>query len=104
MNTLSYSGKLKKIYSASEVIEFIENYVAEKGLSYELLEEQCILVDFGIETEGIGFSFQGLELKEQVAKHGVDDEQKFMGIYELLYELRTFFFALNVQDEFAIWD
>ena len=56
MNTLSYSGKLKKIYSASEVIEFIENYVAEKGLSYELLEEQCILVDFGIETEGIGFS------------------------------------------------
>lgn len=104
MNTLSYSGKLKKIYSASEVIEFIKKYVMEKGLSYELLEEQCILVDFGIETEGIGFSFQGLELKEQVAKHAVDDKQKFMGIYELLYELRNFFYALNVQDEFAIWD
>ena len=68
MNTLTYTGKLKKKYTSMQVLDYIKSFVAEKELAFQLLAEESILVDFGIKTDGIAFSFEQQEMGRQCRK------------------------------------
>lgn len=56
MNTLSYAGKLMRKYASAQVIDYIKSFAVEKGLAFQMLTEESILVDFRIDrgTKGTG--------------------------------------------------
>lgn len=103
MNTVHFSGKLKKKYNAADVQNTICAFAKEHGFSVQCPDESKTLVDFGIDSEGFCFSVENGELTKQCIKHEVDDEGKFWCIYELLYQFRSLFSAYEVFDDFGIW-
>lgn len=103
MNTVIFSGKLKKKYRAADVQNEICAFAKEHGIAVECPDETKTLVDFGVDSEGFCFLVENGKLTEQCVKHEVDDAGKFWCIYELLYQLRSLFTAYEVFDDFGIW-
>ncbi len=103
MNTVYFSGKLKKKYKAIDVQNLICTFAKERDIAVQCLDESQTFVDFGIKSEGFCFSVENGWLAEQLIKHEVDDAGKFWRIYELLYEFRSLFTVYKVDDDFGIW-
>lgn len=103
MNTVYFSGKLKKKYSAVDVQIAICTFAKEHGIIVQCPDETKTFVDFGIDSEGFCFLVENGKLKKQYVKHEVDDAEKFWRIYELLYQLRSLFTEYEVHDDFGIW-
>ena len=103
MNTVYFSGKLKKKYNAADVQNTICAFAKEHGFSVQCPDESKTLVDFGIDSEGFCFSVENSKLTKQCIKHEVDDEGKFWCIYELLYQFRSLFTAYEVFDDLGLW-
>lgn len=103
MNSVYFSGKLKKKYKAVDVQNAICTFAGEHGLCVECPDESKTFVDFGIDSEGFCFLVENGKLTEQYVKHEVDDAGKFWRIYELLYQFRSLFTAYEVFDDFGIW-
>lgn len=103
MDTVYYSGILKKKYSAKDVQQAICEFGREHGLLVQCQEESQTTVDFQIKSEGFCFLVEHGELKRQVVKHEVEEGQKYWLIYELLYQLRVFFVRYEVTDDYGIW-
>lgn len=104
LNSLYYSGTIKKKYTVADIMVYIKAFADEKGLSYKLKAENEIVVDFGRETDCMLFMFEGQQMPQMTVEHSVDEEQHFILMYELLYGMRGFFSKLEVGDESAIWD
>lgn len=103
MNTVYFSGKLKKKYQAVDVQNEVCTFAKEHGIAVRCSGETKTVVDFGIESEGFCFHVENGILAKQIIKHEVDDAGKFGRLYELLYQLRGFFSAYEVHDDFGIW-
>lgn len=103
MNTVYFSGKLKKKYNAADVQNAICAFAKEHGLAVQCPDETKTFVDFGIDSEGFCFSVENGKLTEQYIKHEVDDAGKFWCVYELLYQFRSLFTAYEVFDDLGIW-
>ena len=103
MNTVYFSGKLKKKYSVADVQKAIYTFARSCEIVAQCPDETKTLVDFGIDSEGFCFLLENGRLTQQYVKHEVDNAGKFWRIYELLYQLRGFFTAYEVSDDFGIW-
>lgn len=103
MNSVYFSGKLKKKFNAIDVQNAICTFAKEHGIAIQCPDETKTLVDFGIVSEGFCFSVENRQLTKQYVKHEVDDAGKFWHIYELLYQLRSLFTEYEVFDDFGIW-
>ncbi|MDE7284488.1 MAG: hypothetical protein K2N85_13045 [Lachnospiraceae bacterium] len=103
MNSVGFSGKLKKKYNAIDVQNAICTYVKEHGITVQCPDETKTFVDFGIDSEGFCFAVENGKLTEQYVKHEVDNAGKSWYIYELLYQLRSLFTAYEVFDDFGMW-
>lgn len=103
MDTVYFSGKLKKKYKAADVQDAICTFAKEHGIAVECPDETKTFVDFGIDSEGFCFLVENGKLAQQFVKHEVDDAGKFWCIYELLYQLRGLFTAYEVSDDFGAW-
>lgn len=103
MNSVYFSGKLKKKYQAVDVQNAICAFSKEHGITVQCPNEAKTFVDFGIDSEGFCFSIENGSLTKQYIKHEVDEAGKFWLVYELLYQLRNLFTAYEVHDDFGIW-
>ena len=103
MNTVYFSGKLKKKYGAIDIQNTICAFAKECEIATQCIDETKTVVDFGIVSEGFCFSVENGILTEQCVKHEVDETGKYSRIYELLYHLRGFFTTYEVSDDFGIW-
>ena len=103
MNTVYFSGKLKKKYNAADVQNTICAFAKERGFSVQCPDETKTFIDFEIDSEGFCFSVENGELTKQCIKHEVDDAGKFWCIYELLYQFRSLFTAYEVFDDLGLW-
>ena len=103
MNTVYFSGKLKKKHSAADVQKTICEFAEEHDIAAQCHDETKTAVDFGIKSEGFCFSVENNILTQQYVKHEVDSSGKYWHIYELLYQLRGFFIEYEVSDDFGIW-
>lgn len=103
MNTVYFSGKLKKKYGAVDIQNTICAFAKEREIVTQCIDETKTVVDFGIVSEGFCFSVENGILTEQYVKHEVDEAGKYSCIYELLYHLRSFFTTYEVSDDFGIW-
>lgn len=103
MNSVFFSGKLKKKYNAVDVQNTICTFAKEHEIAVQCPDETKTFVDFGIKSEGFCFSVENGILTKQYIKHDVDDAGKFRCIYELLYQLRGLFTEYEVFDDFGIW-
>lgn len=103
MNSVYFSGKLKKKFNAIDVQNTICTFTKEHGIAIQCPDEAKTLVDFGIVSECFCFSVENRQLTKQYVKHEVDDAGKFLHIYELLYQLRSLFTEYEVFDDFGIW-
>lgn len=103
MNTVYFSGKLKKKYKTVDVQNVICTFAKEHGLAVQCPDENKTFVEFGIKSEGFCFSVENGKLEEQIIKHEVDEAGKFWCIYDLLYQLRSLLTAYEVHDDFGIW-
>lgn len=103
MNSVGFSGKLKKKYNAVDVQNAICTFAKEHGLTVQCPDETKTFIDFGIDSEGFCFSVENGKLTKQYVKHKVDNVEKAWYIYELLYQLRSLFTAYEVFDDFGMW-
>ena len=103
MNSVYFSGKLKKKYNAVDVQNAICTFAKEHGIAVQCPDESKTFVDFGIDSEGFCFSVDNGRLVKQYVKHEVDDAGKFQCVYELLYQLRCLFTEYEVFDDFGAW-
>lgn len=103
MDSVCFSGKLKKKYQAASVQDAICAFAKKHGLDVQCPDESRTIVDFGVDSEGFCFLVENGRLVERIVKHEVDDAGKFWRIYELLYELRVFFSTYEVFDDFGVW-
>lgn len=103
MNSVYFSGKLKKKYNAADVQKAVCKFAEEHGLAVQCPDENKTFLDFGIDSEGFCFLVENGKLVQQYVKHEVDNEEKFWCVYELLYQLRGLFSEYDVSDDFGIW-
>lgn len=103
MDTVYFSGKLKKKYNGVDVQNAICAYAKEHGIVAQCPDMVRTFVDFGMNSEGFCFSVENGKLVKQYVKHEVDEAGNFRLVYELLYQLRSFFTEYKVFDDFGIW-
>lgn len=103
MDSVYFTGKLKKKHTAADVQNVICAFAKEHGIAVQCPDETKTFVDFGVDSEGFCFSVENGVLTKQYVKHEVDEAGKFWRIYELLYQLRSLFTAYEVTDAFGAW-
>lgn len=104
MNSVYFSGKLKKKYQAVDVQNAICAFSKEHGITVQCPNEAKTFVDFEIDSEGFCFSIENGSLTKQYVKHEVDEAGKFWLVYELLYQLHNMFAALHRFQPDTAWN